>query len=376
IFFICFYEIHTNYEFSITMAASLTAAMGNPSIGVDVAVLMRDKYLQKQRLTERGVDVARARVFRTAPEPKDVADFGFPVVLKPTAGAGTESTEKVDDPGAFTRAVTRFFAGAAGKNGLLVEQYIDGEEYILDGWVTDGRVEFASLGRYSRPCLDTVTMGENLRMYRCTESTHPNLAARATQLASDSLAALGLRTGLFHLEFFRTADDRLVFSECAARRGGASIEEEVRHSRATSLAAASLDLCLGSAPTIGSDEPLLEVGTVHPKLTSGVVLDLPRTSQLLEMPGVEYTRYFSYLGATTSGSTTSTSDRDAVFLVGAGSLGELDGRLDAVEAAFLSQAIVSPNRTPGDMRGFQHTTLGRDDLIDHPFPVRAVRTVG
>ncbi|WP_327328144.1 ATP-grasp domain-containing protein [Streptomyces sp. NBC_01210] len=359
--------IYTNYELAVVMTAGLAQAAGVPGPGTNVAVLMRDKYLQKQRLAEAGVPVARSQVFWAPPTPGDVEALGYPLVLKPVAGVGTEATVRVADAEAFDRAVASFFPAGTAHKGLQIEQFVTGEEFCLDGWVHDGTIGFSSVGRYAQTCLEAVEAEAALRIYRCTEATHPGLTAEADRLAAEALAALGLRSGVFHLEFFRLPDGQLVFSECAARRGGPFNEEEVRVSRSVSLAEASVDLCLGSEPKAAPSEPACEVGSVHPKLPPGVVLDLPRAEELAALDGVEYVRYYTYLGATYAGPSSSLYQPAAAMLVSAPTAAELDRRLDRVEIAFVTGSVVSPSRSPRAMRDFQSEVLGRDDLRYRPF---------
>ncbi len=144
-------------------------------------------------------------------------------------------------------------------------------------------------------------------------------------------------------------------------------EEEVRVSRSVSLAEASVDLCLGSEPKVVPSAPACEVGSVHPKLPSGVVLDLPRAEELAALDGVEYVRYYTYLGATYAGPSSSLYQPAAAMLVSAPNAAELDRRIDQVENAFVTGSVVSPNGSPSAMREFQSEVLGRDDLRYQPF---------
>ncbi|MFD7168981.1 ATP-grasp domain-containing protein [Streptomyces violascens] len=369
-----FDAVYTNFEFAVVMAAGLAQNLGLPGLGTEVAVRMRDKFLQKQRLAEKGIPVAESRVFHTPPTLADVEALGFPLVLKPVAGAGTESTTRVDDATAFQRTVAAFFSAKEARKVLLVEQFIAGEEFVLDGWIHNGVIGFSSLGRYERPCLEIAASATSMRMYRCSETTHPGLAERATNLAADALTALGMRSGVFHLEFFRLPNGSLVFSECAARRGGALVEEEIRLARSVSLAEAAVDLCLGTAPQTAPTAQVLEVGSIHPKLPAGVILDLPNIHRLTQQDGVDYVRYFTYLGATSSGNFNSTDQRSAAMLAGAPTLAELDKRLEHVETLFLDETVLSPNVSPRHMREFQVQTLGRSDLADRSYTAASAGT--
>ncbi|MFI8100308.1 hypothetical protein [Streptomyces sp. NPDC086023] len=164
-----------------------------------------------------------------------------------------------------------------------------------------------------------------------------------------------------------------MFSECAARRGGPFNEEEVRVSRSVSLAEAAVDLCLGMRPQATPSDAACEVGSVHPKLPSGVVLDLPRAEELAALDGVEYVRFYTYLGATDTGPSSSLYQPAAAMLVSAPTAADLELRLEQVERAFVKGAVVSPNTSPRHMRDFQSDVLGRDDLQYRPFTSAAGR---
>src|SRR4029077_16002670 len=70
------------------------------------------------------------------------AELTFPLVLKPSNGFYSAGVVKVDGPEGFDRALrqTRRVCGMLGGSIVLAEEYLDGEEYAVDGVVSAGRV--------------------------------------------------------------------------------------------------------------------------------------------------------------------------------------------------------------------------------------------
>jgi biotin carboxylase len=65
---------------------------------------------------------------------------GFPLVVKPSRGWGQRGVARVDDeselPPAFEEA--RLHSASAGLASVVVEEWLEGEEYSVNGWVEDG----------------------------------------------------------------------------------------------------------------------------------------------------------------------------------------------------------------------------------------------
>lgn len=359
--------VHTNFEFALATASALAMLWNLPSTSLEVVSIMRSKYLQKRMLEKHSIPVPKSHLL----EHGDVCDddsIMYPAIIKPNAGAGTELTFLVKSPHEAHAALNKIrnenFTGE-----LVIEEYVEGVEHCADGWITNGKIAYLSVAKYSENCLDLVSNNNEMRMYRYPTNVNPNLTNEVINFAENALNNLGYLDGLFHLEFFLTNEDKIIFSECAARRGGASIEEEVRLHSGISLAVASLDIALGMQPSASTREYLKYVGTVHPKLPSGIVIDLPHLDKVTQFPGVKYGRILTSIGGKTKGITASTSDRDAVFLVEADSREELDRNMDIVRNYFVDNSIIVNPRKGKAARNLVHKTLNREDLMDMMFPL-------
>ncbi|MGW4565444.1 ATP-grasp domain-containing protein, partial [Streptomyces sp. NPDC004561] len=203
----------SQHEFTLVTAAVTEGATRwmDPS----TAVRLRDKAVQKEAVRRAGIPVARCRVIGDIGELPGAAEL--PAVVKPLAGAATRHTYVLDSAESVERAVRGVEAEGAG-GPWLVEEFVSGDELMLDGVVREGKVVFLSVSRYLHNAI-RVRSGAIVGAVALDPTVHEDLYARATRLCDGALDALGHREGVFHLEAFRQAD-RLVFSECGGRVSG------------------------------------------------------------------------------------------------------------------------------------------------------------
>ena len=96
------------WEPCVLLAASLRERLGIPGMSRDTVLGFRDKTLMKERLRAAGVRVPRFARVQSAAEVHAAAEaIGYPVVIKPIAGAGSADTYRVDSP----RGMEKVLAG-------------------------------------------------------------------------------------------------------------------------------------------------------------------------------------------------------------------------------------------------------------------------
>jgi biotin carboxylase len=237
---ITFDHIESLWEPTVLLAARLREALGVPGLRYDQVVRFRDKDKMKQAVTDAGLRTARHQRARSAKECFDAAEqVGFPICLKPVAGAGSADTFRVDSRTELEAILRR--VGHIGEYN--VEEFIDGAEFTFDTISIAGSIVYDSISWYRpRPLIgrsvewispQTVT----LRDVRAPEFD----AGRA--LGKKVLEALGQVTGFAHMEWYRKSDGDAVFGEIAARPPGA-------HTVDTMNFASDIDLFTGWAEAI------------------------------------------------------------------------------------------------------------------------------
>jgi hypothetical protein len=192
--------------------------LGLPGTTVEASRNFRDKSRMKDVLRAHGLPCARHRLAAGRADARAfAAEVGFPIVAKPPDGAGAKATLRVDDVPALEAAV----AGASPERPVLLEEFVRGEEHSFDTVSIAGRPVWHSLSRYLPSPLHVL---ENPWIQWCVlvprEVDHPRYDD-VRRVAFRALEALGMGTGVTHMEWFRRGDGSVCVSEVAARPPGA-----------------------------------------------------------------------------------------------------------------------------------------------------------
>jgi biotin carboxylase len=202
--------------------AEVRRALGISGHGPQTATNFRDKGRMKEVLGAAGLPVARhAKVTTLEAARAFVAKVGLPVVVKPPAGAGSVATWRCDTDDALVAAVTAAHVSAA--RPVQVEEFVQGLERSFEVISIAGRPLFSSLCWYDPRPLEvlqqpwvqwTVTLPREINDPAYDDVRRVGFAA---------LKALGMQTGISHMEWFRKHDGAVMINEIAARPPGANI---------------------------------------------------------------------------------------------------------------------------------------------------------
>jgi hypothetical protein len=192
--------------------------------GMDAATAhnFRDKAAMKSVLRAAGVPCARHRLADSAAAAVGFAEeVGFPVVVKPPAGAGAKSTFRLDHADDLQGWLDA--APPTPDRLALLEEFLSGQEGSYDSVTVDGKVVWHSISSYVPTPLEVLrNPWIQWLVLLPRDIDGPEYAGiRATGPAA--LRALGLHTGLTHLEWFRRPDGTVAVSEVAVRPPGAQI---------------------------------------------------------------------------------------------------------------------------------------------------------
>ncbi len=187
-------------------------------------VSLRDKRWMKTRVRAAGVPTAR---FVSLAGPGDVdglaavRELRGPVVVKPATGFGSLSTVRVDDAREVGAAVDALgFDPAQRSRHLIVEEFVDGRELMVDATWSRGRALTFVAHDYHARRLDMITAGGACGSSILAERDHPELYERLLDLHVRVNRALGITDWATHMEVFVRPDGEIVFSEVASRAGG------------------------------------------------------------------------------------------------------------------------------------------------------------
>lgn len=225
-------------EYLLELAATVRERHGVPGPRPRKVDRFRDKAIMKTILAKAGVPVPRWAPCRSPEQVlSDAEALGFPLIFKPTRGAGSQGVRKV-----ASAAELRVLCAVPNLTGYEIEQYVAGELVHVDG-VVDGHGEclFMSTSRYVSNCL-AFEHGEPLGS---VIQTDPAVRSECERFALRCLSPLGLKGSAFHLEFFSTGRE-FIFLEIGARVPGADVSYVVRDVCDVNLFRLWVDVLLGN----------------------------------------------------------------------------------------------------------------------------------
>lgn len=201
--------------------AEVRSRLGIPGMDPVTARNFRDKDRMKAVLRDAGLPVARSRRVTSGADLAALAEeVGFPIVVKPLQGAGARATFRVESGDELRKTMKEIPATPA--NPWQAEEFVRGQENTFETIVVDGEPVWWSGTRYLPGPL---TVLENpwiqYTVLLPAEADDDFLAFRDLNFAA--LRALGLETGLSHMEWFQREDGSMVISEVGARPPGVHI---------------------------------------------------------------------------------------------------------------------------------------------------------
>jgi hypothetical protein len=228
------------WEPGMLLAARLRQELGAPGLSVEETVPFRDKESMKLKLDAAGLRTPRHARARTESECRAAAErIGYPLIIKPIAGAGSADTFPLREPADLDAALQRL----KHVPEVSVEEFIDGEEYTYDTVCAEGKVLFENIAWYRpKPLVMRLNEWISPQATVMRDLDAPEIAI-GRELGRNVLRALGFRTGFTHMEWFRTPGGEAVFGEIGARPPGGRLVHGMNYS-------CDIDLFSGWAETV------------------------------------------------------------------------------------------------------------------------------
>lgn len=218
-------------EFDMELAAALREHLRLPGMTVSATRAVRDKLVMRELAAAAGIN---GPAFTRIAHHGDLARFmdrtPAPWVLKPRMQASAIGIRMVHGPAELWPLLDQL--GDLQSHHLL-ERYIPGSVWHVDGIVVDGAVRFAEVHQYQTPPFD-VMHGGGIFCSRTVRDGDDERRLHA--LLSDLVAAVGVRNSVVHAEFIRARETgEFHFLEIAARVGGAHIADMVEAATGVNL---------------------------------------------------------------------------------------------------------------------------------------------
>ncbi|MBN9231907.1 MAG: ATP-grasp domain-containing protein [Legionella sp.] len=214
------------FEYFVPIASKVSALLKVPGIDYKHVLNLRRKDLMRTALNKAGLNNPRYYFLTTLEDVnKAIAYIGFPAICKPIDAAGSVHVKKVKNKKELLEATNRILNGNDVlwghklSNLLLLEEYIDGKEYSLEGIVQDGGVvHFSTTEKFVSDQSEFIEIGHIVNA-PIEQQLHTKIQSYIEQV----IYVLGADNCPFHAEVRLRRDGEPVLMEIAARLAGDKI---------------------------------------------------------------------------------------------------------------------------------------------------------
>ncbi len=205
----------------IESAAAARERLGLPGLSLASARLCRDKPAMKVALRAAGLPCAESTAATTRSELVEFAErVGFPLIVKPRAGLGSQKTFRADTARELEAAAKALELDRGGS--AAVEEFIEGHEGFYDTLSIDGVPHLEFVSHYYPTVIEALAKRRVAPQIATTNRVELESYAELRAIGAKVIRALGIGTGATHMEWF-FGPKGLKVSEIGARPPGERI---------------------------------------------------------------------------------------------------------------------------------------------------------
>jgi len=217
-------RVEALWEPLMMVAAHIRKKLRIPGMSPDVVLGFRDKSIMKKRVEKAGLRVPYAFRCKTSTEIEEAAEkIGFPVIVKPIAGAGSADTYRVDS----AQQLQKILPLVRHVQEVSCEEFVDGREFTYDTVCVNGKPRYENVAEYlPRPLI--ARSNEWISPVIITvKDLHASHLQKGLKLGHGVLKALNMGDGFTHMEWYLTKKGEVVFGEIGCRPGGAHLVDQM-----------------------------------------------------------------------------------------------------------------------------------------------------
>jgi len=225
-------QVESLWEPTMVLAARIREVLGIAGMSVEQTIPFRDKERMKRVLDAAGIRTPHHYSATTADGVREAAErVGFPIIVKPIAGAGSASTyraesrEELEQVLPYLRHVPH----------VSVEEFVDAEEFTYDTICAHGELLYENISWYRPRPLVSRQLEWVSPITMSLHDMHVPYLAPGVEMGHAVLRALGFSDGFTHMEWYLRPDGEAVFGEIGARPPGARTVDVMNFAADTDL---------------------------------------------------------------------------------------------------------------------------------------------
>ena len=194
--------------------------LGIHGMGAEAGRNFRDKARMKSVLRAHGIPCARHALAHSVDEARAfIGSVGYPVIVKPKEGSGSRGTYRLNSDEDLAGCLRSM--APSERRPLMFEEFIVGDEHSFDSIALDGQPVWYSINDYRPAALEVLREPWIQWSVVLPREVDDPRYDGIRSVAAGALAALGMDTGMSHMEWFRRPDGSVAISEVGARPPGA-----------------------------------------------------------------------------------------------------------------------------------------------------------
>ncbi|TBW49360.1 ATP-grasp domain-containing protein [Marinobacter halodurans] len=222
--------IVTLSEPSLNFVAHVAQSLGLRFLSPETVENCRDKRSIRRTLDSNGLNTP-GYIYHDGTRELDLGSLSFPLVVKPTNGFSSQGIIRVDDRDSLLEAVKNvqdinereLSRIARDKPGIIIEEFIDGPEYVAETLSINGAVFVLSIGDKG----DCKGPYFEEGIYIAPARIGDQQRQRISQEVIAAVKAMGITDGPAHTELRVNADGKPYVIETAPRVGGQGISHYI-----------------------------------------------------------------------------------------------------------------------------------------------------
>ena len=315
---------------AVLPTARLAERLGLPGLPVRTAEIVADKRKMRAAFEEAGVDSPPGRELSNLDEARQaLGEVGVPAVVKPVDGSGQRGVTEIRSAEELQAAVERALA-ASRAGAAVLERYVSGDEYTVNGFLLDG--EYFPMSVTRRRLHPPPPLGVCIA-HLYPSNLPPNGERELFRLAHATSRAVGIESGPSYVQV-RVENGRPWTIEVGARLGGGKDAELAKLVTGFDAIRANVLWALGELSRADFDpgEPTAPCGQVRFVVAQPGPITRLDAAPALELDGVHEAGFYWQEGMVLP-PLTSGAERLGYLLLTAGDETELDARTErALEA--------------------------------------------
>lgn len=207
-------------DVSVPAVAYISEKMGLRGIGYEMSKKFTDKYIMRTAAREAGICVPDFYEVHNLDEAKKWAkQMRFPIISKPVNSSGSRGVHRIDSLNELDEKILLTFK-CAMDNRVIIEEYIKGTEYLVDGLAMNHKYINLDLGIKEYFDLEDTYISK-MCMFSSAEIIDDEIERRVLSTNKRLVEAFGLEFGITHAEYIYSPEhDNVFLVEIAARGGG------------------------------------------------------------------------------------------------------------------------------------------------------------